>query len=78
MNKNIIELIGENGKKIYFNLEAELVYDGYDYEIFNPIDFNMGIDSDEALVFRIENGEYYIEENDDIINEREIMYNNQE
>ena len=57
MNKNIIELIGENGKKIYFNLEAELVYDGYDYQILTPIDSNMGLDSDEALVFRIENGE---------------------
>lgn len=78
MNKNIIELIGENGEKIYFNLEAELVYDGYDYQILTPIDSNMGLDSDEALVFRIENGEYYIEENDDIINEIEKMYNNQE
>lgn len=78
MENNIIELIGENGKKLYFNLEAELIYDGYNYQILTPRDSDMGLDPDEALVFRIENGEYFLEENDDIIFEIEKLYNTSE
>lgn len=76
MDSNILELVGENGKKIYFTLEAELEYDGYCYQILTPKDDSMGLNPGEALVFRIENGEYFLEENDEIINEIENLYNN--
>ncbi len=78
MDNQIVELIGENGKKLFFYLDAELEYDGYSYQILTPKDDSMGLNPDEALVFRIENGEYFLEENDDIINEIENLYNNEQ
>lgn len=78
MKKDIIELTGENNQTLSFNLEAELSYDGYDYQILTPINSNMGLNEGEALVFRIENGEYFLEENDDIIDEIDKIYNNME
>ena len=76
---NIITLNGENGKKLNFYLDAELEYDGYKYQILRPVDSFEGLNPDEAIVFRIEETndgeEYFIEENDDVINEIEEIYN---
>ncbi|MCR5349713.1 MAG: DUF1292 domain-containing protein [Acholeplasmatales bacterium] len=77
--KEIVSLNGENGKKLEFELIAELEYDGYNYQILYPIKKYKDLDSDQAIVFRLENTEngteYFIEEDDDIINEIEKIYN---
>lgn len=78
---NIVTLNGENGKKLNFYIDAELEYDGYKYQILRPVDKFEDLDSDQAIVFRIEEtndgDEYFIEENDDIISEIEEIYNSE-
>ncbi len=78
---NIVTLNGENGKKLNFYIDAELEYDGYKYQILRPVDKFEDLDSDQAIVFRIEETndgeEYFIEENDDIISEIEEIYNSE-
>ena len=78
---NIVTLNGENDKKLNFYIDAELEYDGYKYQILRPVDKFEDLDSDQAIVFRIEETndgeEYFIEENDDIITEIEEIYNSE-
>lgn len=79
--KEIVSLNGENGKRIEFELIAELEYDGYNYQILKPIKKYKDLDPDQAIVFRLENldggTEYFIEEDDDIISEIEKIYNSE-
>ncbi len=80
-DNNIVTLNGENGKKMNFYIDAELEYDGYRYQILRPVDHFDDLDSDQAIVFRIEEtndgDEYFVEENDEIISEIENIYNSE-
>ena len=73
---------GENGKELTFELIAELAYLDYNYVILRPLKKYDDLDSDEAIVFRVEateNGDtYIIEENDEIIDAIEEIYNSEE
>jgi len=75
----IVTITGENGKAMDFYLEAELELDGYNYQILMPTKKYADLDSDMAIVFRVEvteNGnEYFIEENDEIISKIEELFN---
>lgn len=78
----IVTITGENNSKLDFYLEAELEYDGYNYQILVPCKKYADLEPDMAIVFRLENTEngveYFIEENDDIISEIEEIFNSAE
>ena len=80
-DENIVTLNGENGKKLSFYIDAELEYDGYKYQILRPVDKFDDLESDQAIVFRVEETEegeeYFIEENDEIITAIEEIYNSE-
>lgn len=79
MNNDTIVLSGEFGKKLEFELEAEIMYEDTNYVILRPIKKYDDLDDDMAIVFRVEvtdeGDNYFIEENDDIISAIEEIYN---
>ena len=78
-DENIITLNGEKGEKLSFYVDAELEYDGYKYLVLRPVDKFDDLDADQAIVFRVEETEdgeeYFIEQDDEIINAIEDIYN---
>lgn len=79
MKEEIVTLFGEDGTKIDFILDCELEYDGDSYQVLRPKEDKMGLSSDEALVFLVEDidGEasYTLITNDDILKDIEKIYN---
>ena len=76
-NDEIFTITGENGQSIDFILIAQIELDDYSYLILKPIDDNMGLDTDEAMIFRLESdGSMEIEWDDDIIDRISLIYNN--
>ncbi|MGM9970015.1 MAG: DUF1292 domain-containing protein [Anaeroplasma sp.] len=71
----IITLTGENNQSLDFYIEAELEYEGYSYVVLKPVDENLGISIDEAIVFRVEGNNYEIEYDDEIIDAISNIYN---
>lgn len=69
-SNQIITLTGENGEKLDFYMAAHINYDNCDYVVLKPVDNKLGLDPDEALVFRVESmpdGDYFELEVDDFI-----------
>ena len=76
LEKEIITLSGENEESIDFELAAEVELDDYTYLILKPLDSSMGLDSDEAIIFRLEaDGMMEPEFDDDIIDRISEIYN---
>lgn len=79
--KDTIILSGEFGKELEFELIAEISYNETNYVILKPIKKYDDIDSDMAMVFRVEvtkdGDNYFIEEDDDIIEAIEEIYNDE-
>ena len=79
-DNEIITLSGDNGEQLDFILAAELEYDGINYVVLKPLDKSLGLEEDEALVFRIDvtpEGDYYQRElSGDIIDAIGDIYNN--
>ena len=53
-DEKIVTLYGENGKKIEFYLDAVIEYEDDIYQILRPINENLELKKDEALVFLVE------------------------
>ncbi len=81
MKPETITFKGENGKELTFELIADIAYLDYNYVILRPMKKYDDLDPDEAIVFRVEgtpDGDtYIIEENDDIIDAIEEIYNSE-
>ena len=76
-NNQKITLTGENGVSIDFNIAAFIEYGGYQYAVLKPLDNKLGLDQDEAVVFRIENGNSFeLEYDDEVIDAVANIYNN--
>lgn len=77
-NENeIFTITGENGQTIDFILIAEVELNDYSYLILKPCDDSMGLDPDEAIIFRMEaDGGLEPEWDDDIIDQISEIYNN--
>ena len=79
MKPEIITFKGENGKELEFELIADIAYEDYNYVILKPLKKYDDLDNDQAIVFRVEGTDdgdtYIIEENDDIIDAIEEIYN---
>ncbi|RIA75831.1 uncharacterized protein DUF1292 [Anaeroplasma bactoclasticum] len=79
--EDIITFKGENGKEMSFELIAELSYLDYDYVILRPLKKYDDLDEDQAIVFRVESdgktNSYVIEENDEIIDAIDEIYNSE-
>lgn len=79
MKPEIITFKGENGKELAFELIADVAYLDYNYVILRPMKKYDDLSDDEAIVFRVESTEngdsYIIEENDEIIDAIEEIYN---
>lgn len=82
MKPETITFKGENGKELTFELIADIAYEDYNYVILRPMKKYDDLDEDQAIVFRVEatpDGDtYIIEENDDIIDAIEEIYNSEE
>ena len=76
-NNELFTITGENGQSIDFILIAEVELDDYSYLILKPVDDSMGLDPDEAIIFRIESdGSMEPEWDDEIIDKISEIYNN--
>lgn len=79
MDKKIVTLNGENGKKIDFSIEAEIEYNDDTYQILIPLKDDLELSSDEALVFRVDNISnelnYELITDDLLLKEIEKIYN---
>lgn len=79
--KETITLSGEFGQSLEFELIAEISYNETNYVILKPLKKYADLDSDMALVFRVEvtkdGDNYFIEEDDDIISAIEEIYNDE-
>lgn len=74
---DIITLTGENGQKLDFTLEAYVEYDSYTYAILKPTSSKLGLEKDEAVVFRLgEDDSLELEFDEDIIAAVEEIYLN--
>lgn len=77
-DEKIVTLYGENGKKIEFYLDAVIEYEDDIYQILRPINENLELKKDEALVFLVEeiDGEsnYTLITDDDLLEEIERIY----
>ena len=73
--KPIVTLTGENNQSLDFYIEAELEYEGYSYAILTPVKDNLGLSSDEAIVFRVEGDNFEIEYDDEIIDAISKLFN---
>ena len=76
-----IKFTGENGKEMTFEIIADLTYEDYNYLILRPLKKYDDLDPDQAIVFRVEStadrDTYIIEENDEIIDAIEEIYNSE-
>ena len=81
MKPETITFKGENGKELTFELIADIAYLDYNYVILRPMKKYDDLDPDQSIVFRVEgtpDGDtYIIEENDDIIDAIEEIYNSE-
>lgn len=79
MKPETITFKGENGKELSFELIADVAYEDYNYVILRPLKKYDDLEPDQAIVFRVEatnDGDtYIIEENDEIIDAIEEIYN---
>lgn len=66
-NEKILTLTGENNKSYDFIIDAEIEYEEDNYLVLRPLSKEMGLDLDEALVFRVDyiDGEDHFEMVDD-------------
>ena len=76
-----IKFTGENGKEMTFEIIADLTYEDYNYLILRPLKKYDDLELDQAIVFRVEStvdgDTYIIEENDEIIDAIEEIYNSE-
>lgn len=79
-NENeIITMTGSNGKKIDFYLDAEIEYLDEQYVVVHPVNDDLGLSCDEALVFLVESdneGDHFsLVEDDSILDEIGKIFN---
>ena len=79
MKEEIVTLYGEDGSEIDFYIDAEIELEDECYMVLRPVSTNLGLNSDEALVFRVDyiDGESNFElvEDDDLLKIISDKYN---